>query len=151
MKKRKTLIYVLLAITVILILGAIYAYKEYNRKQVDVANVLPQYTIGYSTLLSEFLADEKKANAKFLDKVLEINGPIKAIDKDDKGYYTVVLGDSSSISSIRCSMDSLHNKEATNLIIGSTINAKGICTGFNADEMLGSDVILNKCRIKKNN
>jgi hypothetical protein len=150
MKKRKTLKYALLALAVIAIAGAIYTYKEYNRKQLDVANILPKYTIGYNALLNEFIADEKNANAKYLDKVLEINAPVKSVDKDDKGFYTVVLGDSSSMSSIRCSMDSVHNNEAAKLIIGSTIHAKGMCTGFNADEMLGSDVILNRCTIKNN-
>ncbi|MBP6432716.1 MAG: hypothetical protein KA319_13200, partial [Ferruginibacter sp.] len=145
MKKRKIIIYISLVIAVILSIAAIYAYKEYNRKQVDVTDVTPNYTISYATIIGEFTSNEKIASAKYLDKVIELEAPIKSIDKDEKGYYTLVLGDSLSTSSIRCSMDSAHNTDAAKFIIGNIIKAKGICTGFNADEMLGSDVILNRC------
>jgi hypothetical protein len=42
-------------------------------------------------------------------------------------------------------MDSIHNKEAADVKRGIHIAMKGICTGFNADELLGSDVILVRC------
>ena len=53
-----------------------------------------------------------------------------------------MLGDTASMSSVRCSIDSVHSSEATKVQQGSIIAVKGICSGFNADEMLGSDVIL---------
>ena len=67
---------------------------------------------------------------------------LKEIVKDDKGFYSLALGDTSSMSSVRCSIDSVHSKEAAAVKKGSTIAVKGICSGFNADDMLGSDVIL---------
>jgi hypothetical protein len=148
MKKRKIIIYISLVLAVILSIGGIYAYKEYNRKQIDVTDVAPNYTSSYISIISEFTSNEKIASAKYLDKVIEIEAPIKGIDKDEKGYYTIVLGDSLSMSSIRCSMDSTHNTDAVKFAKGDIIKAKGICTGFNTDEMLGSDVILNRCTIK---
>ena len=59
-----------------------------------------------------------------------------------RGFYSVVLGDTASMSSVRCSIDSVHSNEAAAVKKGSIIAVKGICTGFNADELLGSDVIL---------
>jgi hypothetical protein len=44
----------------------------------------------------------------------------------------------------------MHNEETENLVSGSKVTVKGVCTGFNADELLGSDVILNRCSIKNN-
>jgi hypothetical protein len=42
-------------------------------------------------------------------------------------------------------MDSVHNNEAAILQKGTHATMKGICTGFNKDELLGSDVILIRC------
>ena len=53
------------------------------------------------------------------------------------------------MSSVRFSMDSLHNEKAATLVKGQTAVLKGICTGYNADEMLGSDLILNRAVIDK--
>jgi len=54
------------------------------------------------------------------------------------------------MSSVRCSIDSLFTSEASKHNIAESIKLKGICTGFNSDEMgLGSDIIMNRCVILK--
>jgi hypothetical protein len=42
-------------------------------------------------------------------------------------------------------MDSASVKQAVNLQAGTNVIVKGVCTGFNADELVGSDVVLNRC------
>ena len=80
--------------------------------------------------------------------MLQVDGLLKAIDVDDKGYNTVVLGNSATPSSVRCSIDTLFPFEKNNLQLNALVTVKGICTGFNADEMgLGADVLLNRCII----
>ncbi|HPH85626.1 MAG TPA: hypothetical protein PLC48_09215 [Ferruginibacter sp.] len=149
--KRKTILYSF--ITVIIILGALcfVAFREYNRKHVDVADKPAAYTISGAEIIKAFSADEKAANSKYLDKVIAINGTVKSVDKDEQSSITVILSDAGSMSSVRCSVDSIHNEQADNLVSGSQVTVKGVCTGFNADELLGSDVILNRCSIKKIN
>ena len=90
-------------------------------------------------------------NAELLDKIIAVNGYVKEIEKNDQGYYTVVLGDTARVSSVRCSMDAKHINEITGLKKGIAVTLKGACTGFNADELLGSDVILNRCVVEENN
>jgi hypothetical protein len=47
-------------------------------------------------------------------------------------------------------MDSAHQQDATLLAIGSSAMMRGVCTGYNKDEMgLGSDIILNRCVVVK--
>ena len=146
--KRKTILYSFITVIVIIIGISFFAYKEYNRKATDVADLTPAFTLSSNEVISSFTGNEKAANTKYLDKVMAVNGTIKSIDKDDRGSFTVVLGESGSMSSVRCSMDSSHNMEAANLQSGKSITVKGVCTGFNADELVGSDVILNRCTIK---
>jgi hypothetical protein len=143
--KKKKLIYKILVIAVFLIMGvALYAYKEYNRKNVDMADSKAAFTLTDIQLINEFTQDQNASNKKYLGKILELSGNIKKIDTDANGYHTLILGNTVNMNSVRCSVDSAFNKEARNLTEGSSVVIKGICTGYNADDLgLGSDVILN--------
>lgn len=142
MKKKRIL---LGFIAVAIIGGAWFGYNEYNRKVKDLADVKAQITMQTNDLINAFEKDEKTANAQYLDKIIAVKGNIKTIEKDDRGNYSIVLGDNSSMSSVRCSMDSVHAREVISINEGTEVVVKGACTGFNADELLGSDVILNRC------
>ncbi len=149
--KRKAVRYGLLAILILGAGAAYYGYKEFNRKAKDIATLKPDYTIQAAALVDEFSKNDSLSTKKYLDKVVAITGNLKSLDKDDKGFFTVVLGDNNSNSSIRCSMDSAHNAEAATLSSGTTIQVKAICTGYNADDLgLGADIMFNhSCIIKK--
>ncbi|MGZ8540112.1 MAG: OB-fold protein, partial [Chitinophagaceae bacterium] len=95
----------------------------------------------------EFETEEPASNKKYWDKVILVDGMVKEVSKDDRGLYSVILGDTASMSSVRCSMDSIHNHETAAVKKGDHLAVKGICAGFNADEMLGSDVILVRCAV----
>lgn len=141
--KRKTIIrYIVLPLLLILAVAAVYIYREYYRTHKDTAKLRPDYTVSATSLLSEFSANEEASNRKYWDKVISVNGVVKELVKDEKGFYSVALGDTASMSSVRCSIDSLHSAEAAVLQKGHVISVKGICSGFNSDELLGSDVIL---------
>lgn len=142
MKRKNILKFIVLPLLLILAAVAFYIYKEYNRTHKDTAKLKPDYTLEATQLMKEFKEDEKASGTKYWDKIVKVNGFVKEVLKDDKGFYTVVLGDTASMSSVRCSIDSVHSSEATKVQQGSIIAIKGICSGFNADEMLGSDVIL---------
>lgn len=142
MKRKKIIRYVLISVFIIVAAVALYIYKEYNRTHKDTASLKPDYSLQAASLIKEFEADEKGSNKKFWDKVVRVEGIVKEVVKDDKGFYTLALGDTLSMSSVRCSIDSVHSNEAAIVKKGSLIAVKGICSGFNADELLGSDVIL---------
>ena len=140
--------YILFGIALFVGLGVWQGLKEYNRTNIDLNNVKADIKISAVDLIHEYEANDSSSNQKYLGKIVEVDGNIKKIETDDKGFYTVVLGDTSSLSSVRCSMDSTHQKDAAKLVVGSSGTVRGSCTGFNKDELgLGSDVILNRCVI----
>ncbi len=146
MKKKR----IILGFIVIAILGgAWYGYSEYNRKVKDLSKVKAQLTMQTQELITAFEQNETAANSKYLDKIIAVKGKVKALEKDDSGLYSIVLGDETSLSSVRCSMDSVHVKQVIKVKEGSEVTVKGACTGFSSDELLGSDVILNRCVIEK--
>lgn len=149
LRRKRKLIWPLV---VLILLGLGFAawkgLSEYNRTNEDLSSVKADINISATELIREYEANDSVANLKFLGKIVEIDGNIKKAEADDNGIYTVIIGDTSSLSSVRCAMDSTHNGDAAHLTQGSSIKMRGACTGFMKDDMgLGSDVILNRCVI----
>jgi hypothetical protein len=142
MKKRKKILALSVVVLVLAGIAAWYIYSEYNRVHKDTADLEPDYSISAIQLINEFESDEHASNKKYWNKVIRVKGIVKEVRPDNSGLYSVVLGDTSSMSSVRCNMDSAHNSGATAIQKGTETVMKGICTGFNSDELLGSDVIL---------
>lgn len=142
MKRKNILRYIVLPLLLVLGLAAFYIYREYNRTHKDTARLKPDYSVAATALLTEFSTNEQSSNKKYWDKVIQVEGMVKELTRDEKGFYSIALGDTTSMSSVRCNIDSAHNSEAASVQKGSYIAVKGICSGYNADELLGSDVIL---------
>lgn len=148
-KKKRIIRVTLLSLLLVVAAAAVYIYKEYNRTHKDTRNLAPDYTVSANEIIREYESDERQSNRKYWDKILKIIGTVKAITLDEKGVADLLLGDTASASSVRCSIDSLHSEELVSLKKGDSVAVKGICTGFNADELLGSDVILVRSVIDK--
>jgi hypothetical protein len=145
MKRKNILRFIILPLLLIFAAAAVYIYKEYNRTHKDTARLRPDYSLQAGVLIKEFGDNEQASNKKYWDKVIEVNGIVKEVSYDEKGIYTIALGDTASMSSVRCSIDSIHNSGAAAVLKGYDVTVKGICTGYKADELLGSDVILVRC------
>ncbi|MBL0233464.1 MAG: hypothetical protein IPQ08_07340 [Chitinophagaceae bacterium] len=150
-KSKRIAGYILLAVLVLVGGVAIYIYKEYNRKVKDTASLKTDFSLTAKILVDEFEKNDSLAGRKYLDKVIEVGGQVKDISKEDNGFLTVSLGDSTYSTSIRCSVDSTHSKELQLVKQNQLVLLKGICTGFNRDELLGSDVFLVRCVLINNN
>ncbi len=140
---------IVIAIVIVIVLGGgFYAYCEFNRKVKDLTYVKAGEHLEATKLITVFEQSETTGNVKYLDKVIAVKGKVKTIEKNGNGYYTVILGEQNSMSSVRCSMDSRHQGDVAALTAGLVVTVKGACTGFNKDDLLGSDVILNRCVVQ---
>jgi len=149
--KKKKIIFIAAAV---MAAAMIYAYTEYNRGVKDLAHVDAKENITSTDLMQQFRKDELIANEKFLGKVVEVQGFIRDVEIDDKGYLTVVLGDSTdAMSGVRCAMDSSHKLTGQELVKGMVVSIKGNFTGYQADEtgLPGTDAHLNRCVINTDN
>ena len=144
---------VLLLVVMVLaaIAAGVYTCREFNRTNPTVEKMKPAYVIQASELINEFNANDSSAIKKYLGKVVTVKGQIKKIDHDQDGYYTIVLGDTSELSSVLCAMDTLHKVDAADLNKISSVSVKGYFISFERDEtgLLGSDVKLNRCIVQK--
>ncbi|MEI6946195.1 hypothetical protein V9K67_03265 [Paraflavisolibacter sp. H34] len=132
-------------ILVAVVAGGWYAYKKFTGKVKSLTEAPTDARLSAVELLAAFEKDSAAANRSYLGKVLEVTAPVKSVEQEE-GSATVLLGADGALSSIRCSMDSAFVKEAAGLNPGGATTVKGVCTGYNPDEMgLGADVVLNRC------
>ena len=141
---------ILLAVLLIVIAGTIYIYQEYNRSNVNIAHAESLFKVSANELIMAFSGDDSVASKTYVGKIISVAGMVKNIDKDDRGHFTLSLGDTSSTSSVRCSVDSMYSSRAASIKRGMDVVVKGNCTGYNEDELLGLDVIMNRCVIEEN-
>ena len=144
---RKTVKYSFFILLAIVLVGIGIAWREFNRKTPDTADRPAAFQLHAKELVDSFAVNQQQANGRYLDKVLAVNGPVRKIEKDEQGNYTVILAEQGSMSAVRCSFDSTHLQEAGGLKAGDNVTVKGVCTGYNQDDLLGSDVIMNRCAV----
>ena len=150
MKKNRIL---KIAITFVIVVTAIgyYAYYEFNRTNDSLKNTQPEYVVSPSMIIDEFSKNSTAALQKYVDKVIEVEGQVKNIETTEKNDVTIVLGEENNMSSLRFSLDSNETKEVNTIKINAKVRLKGMCTGYNADEMgIGSDILLNRAIIVTN-
>ena len=138
---KRTILLIVLALVVVL---GFYGYREYFRKNKDLQDVAPEATITAPELIKAFETDSAGANKSYLGRIIAVSGTVKTVEKEE-GAATVVLGEAGTMSSVRCSMDTAHVAEVATVKEGQPVTVKGALTGFNQDELLGSDVVLNRC------
>lgn len=140
MKIKKS--YLVVVLLLVIGLGALVAYKMYNKPHVSVKDTKAVFSLNASKIISDFSSDEDNANAKYLEKIIEVKGTIKEV-KTENGKMILTLGSTEDMESVMCHMINSKEDEFKNLKIGDSIAVKGICTGYLLD------VILVKCVIIK--
>lgn len=147
--KKKKLLYTAIALSLILCSASIFAYTEFNRKVKNIQDLSIDKTISVDELIKDFSTNEKIGNSTYLNKVLLVTGKFKTMEQAAGNRFSIILGDSSSSISIRCSMESSY-QHPFDYKVGQILQIKGAYTGFNADDLgLGADILLNKCIISQ--
>ena len=138
---------VFLIVSLILLTAILYMYREYNRGNKVLSEVEPAIKISAQDISSSFAQSDSLSNSKFLGKIIEIEGVVKNIEMPDSNISVIVMSGNNEMSSVRCTMDSSFQIKSISIDIGTPAIVRGICTGYNADELLGSDVLMNRCVI----
>ena len=140
----KPLIRNLLIIAVILgLAGAITGIYMFNKKDPDMSKVKADFVLQASELVNEFNQDENSASAKYIDKVLEVTGPVSTIESSSDSTMNIYLTAENQMSGVNCSFDDVSGTTSLDFQEGDIITVRGVCTG-----ML-MDVLLNNCVVVK--
>lgn len=133
---------IILSLVVIILIGAggVYYYvfiyaKNHHRDIQSEASLV----INAETLVAAYEASDSVANTKYLNKALEIKGPIADKDTNAIGMITLMMGDTDPFKK-RVSI-TLNTKNPITQKIGDTIIVKGKCTGNLSDVVITEGVI----------
>lgn len=123
-----------------ILVGGFVGYSLYNKPHRNIATEDADFKLSANDLFDEFDADEKAANEKYLDKVIEVTGDLIEISVNQDGKSVLTLeAENAMIGGVMCTM-----KEETKIENGN-YSLKCRCTGFL------DDVILVDCSIEKVN
>ncbi len=131
----------LIAVVLALVLaaGAVVAYLEWNRTPPQAAGEKAAETVKAEDLFKAYTDDEAAANARFNDKVVQVNGTVREVNGGENGApVNVLLETGDPLGAVVCEFG-----PGTELTVsaGDAVSVKGFCAGYNLD------VLLQRCAI----
>ncbi len=99
--KRSRLI--LLIVAVLLLIGGIsvlFLWNKPHRKAESEEGI----AISADSLIAAYTADEKAADARYLNKIIAVKGSVAKVDKNQDGQTTVLFAAADPMSSVFCTM-----------------------------------------------
>lgn len=134
-----------------LLAGPVIAYTGYsvgehyvmNETFVATQNVKADYTVNAADLLKEFVGSDTATNKKYLEKTLQVNGEVSAVNLLADSTSTIQFTDSTG-SYIIFSLEKNELSQAQKIKAGDVISLKGVCSGSIFSEILGTTSVTFK-------
>jgi hypothetical protein len=130
---------ILIAILVLGIIGAAVGYYEWNKPHQKVEDSVG-IALTAAQLSKEYAADEKAANAKYLNKAIEVSGMVSEVDKNQDGGLMVILDTGDPMTGVQCTM----RDKGVTVNKGQTVTLKGFCSGSGITGVTLTDCVINK-------
>ena len=135
---------ILISLLIIIILAAsglyYYAFVYMKNRKVDMEEAEAMRVTAVD-LVKDFQTNEQSANAKYLDKILEVSGTVNATGSTQMGEFTLTLASEDPFAGVMATMDTTTTASAA---VNENITVKGYCKGFLSDVILTSAVIMKK-------
>jgi hypothetical protein len=140
----KIALFVVLFIAISGILAALYLF---NLKHTNLAKSKPDFFITASVLQKDFADNDVTASARYINKILEVEGTIVSITHSDSTNTNISLKTGCDASSVICTFPAI--KGFSKFKAGEEITLRGQCSGFtqlfSGEPPL--DVLLNNCAL----
>ncbi len=123
-------------IILLVFIGGAFGFYMYNKPHKNISKAKTDLELSAIQLFADFENNEADANTKYLDKVMEVEGVVKEITKDENGLTSITLDAGGEMFGVICQMDNLAKHKRTDFKEGETVKFKGICTGVLMDVVL---------------
>ena len=114
----------LIALFVLLLAGAAVIGWLFNLKHEDTATIKAAYTIDANVFMKEFKQDLDKANKKYAEQIITVNGNVSEIEMADT-TANIKMIDTASGAYIIFAFQQQHLGEARALMRGDNVSIKG--------------------------
>ncbi len=133
--------FLLLLTATLLLAGLLWLYIWFNRlPEMNSEQLRTDFRVSSTELIASFRINEEEANARFVEKTIEVEGLVKEITFfNDR--YTVLLQGEDSLACIMCDMQEDQSEQLDLIKKGDRIVLKGICKGFLMDAILLNCII----------
>lgn len=128
---------VLIAVVLLVAIGAGVAYFMMNKPHKDIADVKTE-KVSATQLAADFEADEAAATAKYLNKALSMTGIPTEISQNQDGQ-TVVFFSEDGITGVQATL----KDKGQAILAGKEVTINGFCNGYSMVVLL-SDCVLRK-------
>ncbi|HEX8334030.1 MAG TPA: hypothetical protein VF622_15530 [Segetibacter sp.] len=128
----RTLTAIILLLITVGIVGWFYLNKP-NRTVTNQTGI----EVTAAQLVKDYQANEAEANAKYLDKVVQVTGTVSEVSNNQDGKVTVMLSSEDPMSGVFCTL-----KDEANLTVGFSVTIKGFCSGLLSDVRIREAVIV---------
>lgn len=135
---------ILLTLLTLGLIAGIVAYLMYNKPHDNISNAVVDISISSEQLFSEYEQNEAEANAKYLDKLVQVTGAVQSVLKNDKGMPQVTLNSGDELSGVICELDDLSEHSRMEFKEGEIVSFKGKCSGMLMDVVLVRCVEIEK-------
>ncbi|PWT95725.1 MAG: hypothetical protein C5B52_17260 [Bacteroidetes bacterium] len=126
---------ILIVILVLILAGGAAVYYVFNKPHRDVEGE-KALQVAANDLFKNYTQNEKQSNSNYLDKALEVEGRIEEVRTNQDNKTVVVFKTDDPIYGVVCTFKT----SLANLGNGSDITVKGLCSGYD-----GNDVKLRDC------
>jgi cell division protein YceG involved in septum cleavage len=132
---------IIISLLVVLILAAggtyYYDFVYMKNRKVDMENA-ESIQVTAVELVKAYQTDEASANAKYLDKIVEVSGTVNATGSTQAGEFTLTLASEDPFAGVMATLDTA---SADNAVVNQNVTVKGYCKGFLSDVVLTSAII----------
>jgi hypothetical protein len=126
-------------LALVILLAGVYLYVAMDKFS-DTKTRKADYTLNAIDFIKEFQQDAKKANEKYSDKIIVLNGKVSEIEAADT-TLNIKFIDPATASYAIFAFQQQHLAEAKTVGQGDSISIKGSCSGGIYSEILDATAI----------
>ena len=126
------------AVLAAILIGGYVGYKMWNKPHREVVNTEADVKLEATDLYTQYTTDETAANAKYLDKIVQVCGTVANLSNENN-VVTIQLDAGDPMGGVLCELDPMSDHKRTDFQPGERVCFKGICNGYL------SDVVLTRC------
>lgn len=138
---RNLKIAVLLIVLAGFIGGSIGLYM-FNKPHDDISSGSADYSMTATEIFSEFSNSEEAANARYLNKIIEVSGTVVEKSESGDGGYTLILEAEGEMGGVSCAFLAENASGLGTVEAGSKVSVRGVCTGLLLDVNLSRCVLM---------
>ncbi|MFK7926090.1 MAG: hypothetical protein AB8H47_29350 [Bacteroidia bacterium] len=109
----------------------------------DMRSMIPELRVNASNIYRSFCEDEGQARQLYVDKIMEVSGLLRSVEKTPEGNYSLTMDFEGSMGYLRCDLSEEEYPDLARLRIGEVITVKGFFREYLFEVMMDQSIVIN--------